>query len=90
MKRSDVEIETKRRINICVWAFAYQFLNQPLVPDSVFDVECMMVDLNINTSRPDMDSWFRKNFQPYTGIWIYSHPELDKIADLYRKYYINH
>lgn len=87
LPRTAVEMETKRRINLALWAYAYEFKNTSLVSDAVFDIECMMVNLNLNTNRPDLDNWFRKNFTPCTGMWIRNHPELDKISELYEKHY---
>lgn len=84
--RSSVEIETNRRIKLSMWAYTYEFENRSIVSDAVFDVECMMVDLSINTNRPDLDVWFRENFNPSTGMWIHKHPELEKIAKLVAKH----
>lgn len=85
--RSRVELETKRRINLAVWAYAYEFENDSLVPDEKFDRECRLVDLTISTSRPDLDDWFKREFDPSTGVWIHKHPELQKIRELYQRYY---
>lgn len=87
--RTAVEVETNRRIKLAVWAYAYEFADDSIVPDEVFDHECRMVDLTINTGRPDLDAWFRKEFNPSTGVWIHKHPELNRVKDLYFKYYRN-
>lgn len=80
------EVETRRRIRLSIWAYAYESKNVSLVPDGLFDPESMMVDLTMMTDRPDLDAWFRKEFEPCTGMWIHKHPELDRIEELY----INH
>jgi len=36
--------------------------------------------------RPDLDGWWRQNFQPHTGLWIHSHPELDIVRSRYAQY----
>jgi len=85
--RSLVEIETHRRIKLAVWAYAYEFCDKPLVDDATFDLESYMVDLNIRTTRPDLDIWFVCNFFPDSGMWIGSHPELERIQELYERFY---
>ncbi len=73
---SPAEIETRRRICVAAWAFAYEFLNRSDVSDAVFDAECYKVDLSVDTGNPRMDQWFRENFSPHTGQWIHNHPDL--------------
>ena len=80
------EIETRRRIRVCVWAYAYEIMNDLIVTDAVFDVECYQVNLAIETDRLDLDYWFRAHFQPDTGMWIHKHPELDKIHNIYMRW----
>lgn len=84
--RTKSEIETHRRIKLSMAAYAYEILNRPIIDDHMFDSEAKKVDLNISTNRPDLDNWFRENFQPDTGQWIYKHPELDKIASLCNRF----
>ncbi len=79
LNRTAVEIETHRRIKLAVWAYAYEVLDEPLVEDHVFDREALLVDLTINTTRPEMDRWFRKEFVPDSGVWIHRHPDLEGI-----------
>lgn len=78
---SPVELETRRRIYLTVWAYAYEFMNLSMVSDEVFDAEALKVDLSIDTTRPDLDSWFRENFNPHSGMWVHSHPEVDKLRE---------
>jgi len=82
------EIETRRRIKLCVWAYAYERQFHSIVSDSAFDHECLQVDLSIKTDRPDLDAWFLKNFDPSTGAWVHAHPELNKIAAAYFRHYV--
>ena len=95
--RTRKEIETRRRIQICVAAYSYEFAHrpkhentEPFMSDHEFDRLAQQIDLSINTDRPDMDAWFRANFHPCTGSWIYDHPELQRIGELYQHgYYRN-
>lgn len=85
--RTKVEIETHRRIMVSIWAYAYEFENVSLVNDHHFDAECRKVNPAIQTTRPDLDEFFRTQFHPDTGIWIQSHPELEKVKNTYNRYY---
>lgn len=82
---SPVEIETKRRIKVCIAAYAYEFLNESLISDAEFDSECKLIDLSIDTNSPDLDAWFRAEFHPDTGQWVHKHPELRKLRTLAQK-----
>ena len=73
---SPVEVETRRRIRVAAWAYAYEIENAPLVSDAEFDRECALVDLSIDTTSPLMDAWFRKEFEPHTGQWIHRYPKV--------------
>ena len=84
---SPKEIETRRRMRLCVWAYAYEYKNHSIVSDAVFDVESYQVNLAIETDRLDLDYWFRANFEPSTGMWIRQHPDLEKIGQLYERFY---
>lgn len=82
-----VEIETRRRIRLAVWSYAYEFENVSLVSDGTFDVESYLVNLKQPTNRPGLDFWFQIHFQPATGLWVHHHPELDKIKNVYNRFY---
>lgn len=74
---SAVEIETRRRILVAAWAYAYEVDGVSLVDDATWDREASLIDLSINTTRPDLDKWFRDHFDPSTGMWVRNHPDQD-------------
>ncbi len=81
-----VERERRRRIQVAVWAYAYEVHDESLVPDAVYDRVCREVDVSVDTGRPDLDAWFRSEFDPSTGFWVHSHPDRDgALAALYRR-----
>lgn len=82
-----VDNEIRLRIKLAVYAYAYEFETTSLISDAEFDRLCGLVDLDIDTRRPDLDKWFRENFSPHTGQWIHSHPELHLIKKIYEKFY---
>lgn len=79
---SVVEVERRRRILLSIAAYAYEVLNVSLMSDADFDAECLAVDLSIDTENAEMDAWFRKRFQPHTGMWIHKHPYLGRIHQI--------
>jgi len=91
--RTKVEVERRRRIMLAVWAYAYEIADPPqsLVSDHHFDAECLKVDRSIKTGHPVLDAFFALDdlggFQTHTGQWIYHHPELEKVAKTYRRFY---
>lgn len=72
---------------VLVWSYAYEYESVSLVSDAVFDAECKLVDKTIDTGRPDLDDWFRREFEPFTGSWIGDFPELEKIRNLYYRWF---
>lgn len=87
LTRTTVEVETWRRIRLSVAAYAYEYENSCIMSDSSFDMMSLQIDLRIDTTRPDLDSWWRKSFNPSTGMWIRSHPELSRVAQIFHTYF---
>ncbi len=76
--------EKQNRITVSVWAWLYEKHNYSIVSDNVFDKKALGIDLSIATDNKILDNFFKKYFVPYTGQWIYKHPELDKLDRLCR------
>ncbi len=79
--------EKNRRIRISLAAYAYELADRSIMSDPEYDRLSKEINLEVPTDRPDLDTWFKRSFKDYTGMWIYSHPELDKIAALYTRLY---
>lgn len=79
------EVERRRRINLAVWAFAYEVMDDPLVDDATFDRESQLVDLAQDTGDDELDLWFMENFDPSTGSWVQGHPNLEGLEKIYNK-----
>lgn len=79
---SVVDTETRNRIRLSVAAYAYELLGESIMSDAEFDELAKKIDVTIDTRRPDMDAWFRQNFQPHTGMWIHNHPEKNRLRYL--------
>jgi hypothetical protein len=78
-------LETRRRIRVSLAAYAYEILLESIMPDHEYDALAKLIDLSIDTRRPDLDKWFRKNYKSYTGSWIHSHPERDRLDQICRR-----
>jgi len=87
------QYQKKIRIQLSVWAYAYEVMHDPLVSDNRFDSLAKEVDLSIPTDNPEMDSWFKDNFAPFTGGWVHIHPHYNRLATIYHsciRYRDNH
>jgi NAD-dependent DNA ligase len=72
---------------MAVAAYAYEFMDSPIISDAEFDQESLKINPQIDTGRPELDHFFRTEFHPDTGGWIHRHPELEKVAQTYHRWY---
>ena len=79
--------ETRNRILVSVAAYAYEYLDKPIMSDSEFDTLCKRIDTTVDTGNAKMDIFFRNCFSADTGLWIHSHPEKVKLKYLYEQHY---
>ena len=79
--------ETRNRIKLSVAAYAYEIKDNPIMSDFEFDELALKIDASFKTANRKMNNFFKKHFQPDTGLWIHKHPELRKIEYLYERYY---
>lgn len=84
---NEIELEIMRRINVSVWAYAYEVEDDPLVSDKKFDNECDKINDETDTGNKEMDKFFKNEFDPFTGLWIYKHPNLKGIKNIYEKHF---
>lgn len=90
MKKKDNHLKSTKqkmyRINVAVYAYAYEIMNNPIASDSHFDNTCKKIDLKIPADNAELDKWFMKNFDPCTGQWIHKYPKkyLPGIIKIYR------
>ena len=79
--------ETRNRIKVSLAAYAYEVLGESIMTDAEYDKLAKSIKLDIDTRRPDLDKWFRRNYVPYTGSWIHGHPEKPRLHQLIRSVY---
>lgn len=84
---SPIEREVYRRILIAVAAYAYEVKDTTILSDREFDRIAQRINPRVGTCHPVLDEFFATHFSPMTGMWIHHHPELDKIAALYKRHY---
>lgn len=84
---SPVERERKLRIQLAVYAYAYEFDDTSLIDDHAFDQMCLRVNRSMSTGNEVLDQFFREVFQPHTGSWIHEHPDLHGVSRLYYRHY---
>ena len=79
--------EIRNRIKLSVAAYAYEFKGDSIMTDHEYDELSLKINPNEKTGNDVMDKFFKTQFQPDTGMWIRSHPEIKKLEYLYKKYY---
>ena len=79
--------EIRNRIKLSVAAYAYEFEGDSIMTDHEYDELSLKINPNEKTGNDMMDKFFKTQFQPDTGMWIRSHPEIKKLEYLYKKYY---
>ena len=79
--------EIRNRIKLSIAAYAYEFLGESIMTDHEYDELSLKINPNEKTGNDMMDEFFKTQFQPDTGMWIRSHPEIEKLEYLYKKYY---
>jgi hypothetical protein len=79
--------EIRNRIKLSIAAYAYEFLGESIMTDHEYDELSLKINPNEKTGNDMMDEFFKTQFQPDTGMWIRSHPEIKKLEYLYKKYY---
>ena len=79
--------EIKNRIKISVAAYAYEYLDTPVMSDSDFDALSQLIDTKNKTGNEMLDKFFEKHFVADSGMWIHKHPEKEKLKYLYERFY---
>lgn len=81
---SEVEVERRNRIRLTLAAYAYEFDNNSIMSDAEFDELSKSIRPEIKTGMKKHDEFFRKEFDPNTGMWIRKHPFLSRVAATYK------
>ncbi|QGH74630.1 hypothetical protein KNU84_gp074 [Bacteriophage DSS3_VP1] len=84
---SPVEIERRNRIRLSVAAYAYEYKDDSIMSDAEFDALSYKIDVSVSTKNRKMDNFFKKNFEPCTGMWIRKHPDKRGLENIYHRYF---
>ena len=73
------------RIKIAVAAWAYENNLRPPLSDQDYDALSLTVEAErrIATGNSRMDNFFRRHFDPNTGLWVHQHPNKDRLEQIY-------
>lgn len=84
-----IEQVRRNRIRIAVAALAYEVYNMSTMSDGDYDKLSLTVDKqrNIATGNSRLDRFFQRNFNPSTGSWVYSHPDIPGLANIIARYH---
>jgi len=55
--------------------------------DAEFDEMSYLVDTTIATGNRKLDNFFKKHFEPATGMWVRKHPDKQGLVNIYERYY---
>lgn len=79
--------EILNRIKVSVAAYAYEVCNESIISDKDFDTLCGRINPDTPTGNEVLDRFFKEEFDPSTGLWVWNHPDFEKLEELYNKYY---
>lgn len=85
---SRIEIERRERIKLSLAAFAYELKNESIMSDHEFDALAKEINPRLRTGHQVLDKFFATEFETDTGVWIRSHPELDRLNELYQDIFL--
>ena len=80
--------EIRNRIRLSVAAYAYEYKNDAIMSDQEFDQLALKINVNEKTGNRKLDNFFKKHFQPDTGLWVHKHPEKNKLEQIYINYMV--
>jgi hypothetical protein len=55
--------------------------------DHEFDALCLRINPQMATGNRKIDAFFRKHFNPATGMWVRKHPDKPGLHHLYLAFY---
>jgi hypothetical protein len=82
-----VSEQIRLRIKLSVAAYAYEYRNNSIMSDAEFDEMSYLVDTGIATGNRKLDNFFKKHFEPATGMWVRKHPDKKGLVNIYERYY---
>lgn len=78
-----IDAQRMHRIRAALAAYAYEIEADPIMTDGDYDALCALIDPTIKTGNAMLDQFFAREFTPDSGLWIYKHPEPDKLRAMF-------
>ena len=79
--------EIRNRIRLSVAAYAYEYENTSIMSDAEFDRISYLILPEVKTGKIKLDNFFKKHFEPATGMWVRKHPNKKGLKSIYEKYH---
>jgi hypothetical protein len=79
--------QIRLRLRLSVAAYAYEYKNHSILSDAEYDKLSYLVDTAIATGNRKLDNFFKKHFEPATGMWVRKHPDKAGLENIYQRYY---
>lgn len=80
--------QTRLRIKISLAAYAYEVLNESIMPDGDYDRLARRIDPSKLTGNKILDDFFRREYSPHTGVWIHGHPDKAGLQNILYRYFL--
>lgn len=84
-KLHDHSFERWLRIQVSLGAYAYEMHLHQIMSDQRWDALAKKIRPKMATGNRKLDRFFRQQFDPSTGLWIYKHPDLLGIRNIYTR-----
>jgi hypothetical protein len=83
----DVNPEVRNRIRLAVAAYAYEYEATSIMSDHEFDAMSREINTEVDTGNAKLDNYFKKHFEPATGLWVRQHPDKQGLRTAYERYH---
>jgi hypothetical protein len=77
--------QVRLRIRLSVAAYSYEYKDKSIMSDAEFDRLSYLVDTSITTGNRKLDNFFKKHFEPATGMWVRKHPNKVGLENIYHR-----
>jgi hypothetical protein len=55
--------------------------------DHEFDAMSRRINPEVDTGNTKLDNYFKKHFEPATGMWVRQHPDKQGLRTVYERYH---
>jgi len=87
IEMADVNPEVRNRIRLAVAAYSYEYEATSIMSDHEFDAMSREINTEVGTGNTKLDTFFKKHFEPATGMWVRQHPDKQGLRTVYERYH---